>query len=316
VRNASLVGLNASPALGVTALAGAFTSYKCLDAATYLAVFEGRSYPSGDAVALCALYRVTATTWAVAAAPLSGGRCPDVADLPPAPGAAGAAALATGGAYADSAFAVRVATAAVPTPSPLVCVNSTGPPAAAPAFAEFAAPPGESPCAALPAELGASTIAGLWLGGRGGAEDAVLLDAGTAWGVVSFARGAPLAVRRGEALEHECLAPGEVATASEFQEVSANGTGAIGFECRVQARTGADSAVTRVGAGEGEAAAGGTFEWAAIPGADVALAAGTPTCAVAAPAAAPAEAPASAPASAAPRALAAVAAATALLALA
>ena len=86
VRNSSLVGLNASPALGVTALAGAFTSYKCLDAATYLAVFEGRSYPSGDAVALCALYRVTATTWAVAAAPLSGGRCPDVADLPPAGG--------------------------------------------------------------------------------------------------------------------------------------------------------------------------------------------------------------------------------------
>jgi hypothetical protein len=180
-----------------------------------------------------------------------------------------------------------------PAPAPLRCVNVTGAPVAAPAYPAPAAPAGPSTCAPLPAPGGTATAAGLWLNA---AEDAATLSVGGEWATIRFRAGEELAFTRGKALAHECLAPGEVATASAVQSVWANGTGAEGFSCGVEARTGATTYTARGGAGATDGF--NSSSWEAVPGADVTVAEGTPTCgAAAAPAGAPEAPPEVAPAS-------------------
>jgi hypothetical protein len=191
------------------------------------------------------------------------------------------------------------------------CVNATRAPAAPIAYPAPVLAAGPAPCNALAAPGGAADVAGLWLNA---AKDQAVLNAGDEWAVLSFPRGEELEVMRGVTLAHECLAPGEVASASAYQAVWANGTGADGYSCRVKERTGADAYTTRAGAGATDGFT--SSSWEAVPGAEVAVPEGTPTCDAAAPAAA---VPAAAPASAAPTlpcALAAAAAAAALLACA
>jgi hypothetical protein len=91
------------------ALAGARTSYACLDDSTFYAILRGRSYPSGLPVELCDLFRVDAAGVAhVSGAP---GRCPDPAELPPPPRGVDDAALevALTGSHATASSAARVA---------------------------------------------------------------------------------------------------------------------------------------------------------------------------------------------------------------
>jgi hypothetical protein len=173
------------------------------------------------------------------------------------------------------------------------CVNATRAPAAPITYPAPAPAAGPAPCDALAAPGGAADVAGLWLNAD---KDQAVLNAGDEWAVLSFARGAELEVMRGETLAHECLAPGEVATASAVQSVWANGTGAEGFSCGVEARTGATTYTARGGAGATDGF--NSSSWEAVPGADVTVAEGTPTCgAAAAPAGAPEAPPEVAPAS-------------------
>jgi hypothetical protein len=310
VFNSSLGSVRFSPGGGVVTVVGAFTSHACVDDSTYYAMLTGMSYPSGEPLEGCMLFRVAAVGEVQAATPLADGRCPDLAELPPLADVGASAKLHATGAFVNVSSAARVASA-IATPAPLRCVNATGaPPVVAPTFAKPVPDSRPSPCAALPSPGGPDTAAGLWLGADG---DLVALDAGTDWGVVYFpAGGEPLQASLGTTLEHECLGPREFASASAVQHASANGTAASSFSCKVKAQTGAGAMETRPGAG---ATAGVAVALTAVPGTEVAAPEGTPTCAAAAPEAAPEAAPASAaPALPTPRALAAVAAAVALFA--
>jgi hypothetical protein len=279
---------------------GSVSSYLCVDDDTFYSIARGVSLPSGKTFDLCVLRRYAPGGVAQLVAAVADGRCPDLAELPP-PGSPSDEnfTIASWGLHKSVSSPVRLATS-IPLAAPFRCENGTRFDAAAPSvdWSKLALPaPGGDACPPRAAPGAPAEQHGVWFSP---ARDAVLVQSGAEWGLLTWGAGASLGAARGTVLGHTCLPDGGAAVSSVFGRAFTNGTVDAGTRCDDTARRG-DALEF-----DGEA-------WA--PPAELQIEAdpALPSCAAGAPAPAPAPVASGARRAAAAGAAAALAAAAVLL---